>query len=68
MFVFDIDLNGCNAQITYHKDTDSYVASIYHLGLRKHLGSKSFGNGVAAEDWILKELSFPESILILKHS
>lgn len=68
MFVFDIDLNGCNAQITYHKDTDSYIAKLYHLGMRKHLASKSFGNGVAAEDWILAELSWPESIITLKYS
>jgi len=68
MLMFDLDLNGCIAQITYHKDTGSYVANLYHRGMRKHLASKSFGNGVAAEDWILAELSFPESILILKYS
>ena len=68
MLMFDLDLNGCRATISYHSETSSYVASLYHRGLRKHLGSKSFGNGVAAEDWILAELSFPESILILKYS
>lgn len=68
MLVLDLDLNGCNATITYHKPTDSYVATIYHRGMRKYIESKSFGNGVAAEDWILKELRGPESFLILKWS
>lgn len=66
MLVLDLDLNGCYVKISYDKCTDSYIATIYHRGLRKHVASKSFGNGVAAENWILKELSFPESILTLK--
>lgn len=68
MYMLDVELNGCRAVISYHPYNDSYVASLYHLGLDKFLGSKSFGNGVLAENWILKELSFPESILTLKWS
>ena len=68
MYMLDVELNGCRAVISYHPVSDSYVASLYHYKLRKSLGSKSFGNGVSAEEWILKQLSFPESILTLKWS
>ena len=68
MYALDIELNGCRAVISYDPTSNSYIASLYHYVLHKFLGSKSFGNGVAAETWLLEELSFPESILILKSS
>lgn len=69
--LLDTELNGFRATIDYRYQwcAPSFIASIYQLDGDKLyvLASKSFGNGVSAEDWILRELSFPESILLLKY-
>jgi len=64
-----IEVDGVVAIVDYIP-TDgggSYVAQIGILP-QNRLASKSFGNGTAAEDWLLEELSLPKSLLILKHS
>ncbi len=65
MLVTDIEHDGVRATIEYHQY--SYIARLYRVGHTQAFAVQVFGNGVYAEDWILKELKWPTSLLVIKH-
>lgn len=46
----------------------SYIARVIQTAPVRLITIKSFGNGVSAQDWILEEMQFPLSVLLLKYA
>ena len=66
MQMSQIEHEGIRATIDYRQY--SYIASLVRISDNCMLTQKCFGNGISAEEWILKELSLPSSIVLIRYS